>query len=184
MRLNYQCQLHQVQIKSTLKISQASLVFQDETPYQYLENTIQGIDDADIQLMSKLQQPQTIQTHIEILRRHNPSTTSEFHLYGQTNSENTSMGLEFTFQKQWHYSVTSQSGFALFNCQSPMMIQGLQLGSVNNFQLVTGQGYLVFLGLRNKVDSKLTQILQLQIMQNFTKNGQITARIFAVIWLR
>ena len=184
MRLNYQCQLHQVQIKSTLKISQASLVFQDETPYQYLENTLLGIDDADIQLMSKLQQPQTIQTHIELLKRHNSFTTSEFHLYGQTNSENTSMGLELTFQKQWHSSVTSQSGFALFNCQSPLMIQGLQLGSVNNFQLVTDQGYLVFLGLRNKVDSKLTQILQLQIMQNFTKNGQITARIFAVIWLR
>jgi hypothetical protein len=92
--------------------------------------------------------------------------------------------LEFVINKQWHTTVQSQSGIAVFNTSAPAVIQGLQLGSINSFQIVNNQGLFFFMGIRHKPSRELTQLLQLQIMQNFNPQRPISVRIFAVIWLR
>ncbi len=191
LRCKIQYQQSNTVMKSVLKLSQRESAVNRESSMSELsvqEEIENSIHPADLEQLDVFWQqtktPTILQLHTEIQLRQNHSTTTEFHSYIQNCNKQNSSCLEFSVNKQWHTTVQSQSGIALFNTSAPLVVQGLQLGSINSFQIVNNQGLFLFMGIKHKPGKELTQLLQLQIMQNFNPQRPISVRIFAVIWLR
>ncbi len=183
------CKIHYNQprfsVKETIKVSRRESNTIENTAFQELEHSLNPMDLDYLENLWQQPNPnRLVQLHTEILFNQQKKISTEFHCYNQLLDNNSSACLEFILNKQWHSSVQTQSGIALYNTNSPIMVQGLQLGSLNSFQMVNKQGILLFCGIRNKPARQLTQLLQLQIMQNFNHNQPLSLRIFAVIWLR
>ena len=189
------CKIHYQQsnviIKSALKLSQreSSLTressFSEISVQEEIENSINPteLDQLDV-YWQQSKTPTIFQLHSEIQLHQNSTIVTELHSYLQNIDKQRSSCLEFVINKQWHTTVQSQSGFAVFNTSAPIVIQGLQLGTINSFQIINNQGFFFFMGIRHKPSKELTQLLQLQIMQNFNPKRPISVRIFAVLWLR
>jgi len=191
MRCKIHYQQSDIVLKSALKLSQreTSLTRQSSlselSVQEEIENSINPADLDQLDVYWQQMKPPTIfQLHSEIQLKQNSTTVTELHSYIQNMDKQHSSCLEFVINKQWHTTVQSQSGIAVFNTSAPVVIQGLQLGSINSFQIVNNQGLFFFMGIRHKPSRELTQLLQLQIMQNFNPQRPISVRIFAVIWLR